>query len=631
MSREPWKKANQALLDRIMDAQFGAIHTKEKTTFSVFATDAERVKVEIFDTLEDDNPLIIDLMGEAPIYTLEITGNLAGKYYQYRVRRDGAWHLVQDPWAYSMTANSEKAMIVDFDEARPWGWEGHLRPESRHKIESIIYETHMRDMTVSKASNHKAPGTYIGMVERGTENQNGDATGLDHLIEMGITHIHLLPLHDMGSVDEIKGGYNWGYDPMYFFVPEGSYASDPVDGKVRVIEMRQMIQGFHEAGIKVVLDVVYNHTYVQETHPFEILAPGWYFRKDKVGAFGNGSGCGNETASESPIFRKYLLDSLTHYLKAYQIDGFRFDLMALHDDTLVHEIEECVVKLAPDAILYGEPWTGGKSLLPKAKQFRQGKQKGMAISLFNDHVRNAIKGDNDGDKKGFVSGGSRLEKEVAKGIVGGISYNEEIEDYTQNPGEAINYVSCHDNLCLYDKLKRVHPNASEETLVKIHLMAISIPLLSFGIPFIQGGTEILRTKNGDHNSFISGDEVNAVDWKRKTQFRGHFEGVKALIALRKSLSCFKQDDPAWIREHVSFEILSKNVIAYQIHFDRQESIGEMLLIVHNASQKPYSIMHNSGTILYDSEFYVSPHRVAREIESEFQVMPQNTVVIRINH
>lgn len=638
MHRQPWKKMKQDFYEKLEQVEFGAVYSKDKTKFSVFATDAERVRIELFDTPEDDNPLIIDMLGEAPFYELEITGDLDGKYYQYRVRRDSQWHLAHDPWARSMTANSALAMVVNFDSTHPEGWLGHAHPSPIKRTEAILYETHIRDSTVSKASNHKLPGTYLGMVEKGTKTPEGLSTGLDHLVELGVTHIHLLPLHDMGSVDEIKGGYNWGYDPMYYMTPEGVYATNPKEGKVRVREFKQMVQSFHEAGLNVVLDVVYNHTYVHETHPFEILAPGWYFRKDKDGIFGNGSGCGNETDSESPLFQKYMLDSLKLYLEAYQIDGFRFDLMALHDTAFIKRLEAFVKSINPNAVIYGEPWTGGKSLLPMSKQFRQGKQKGMATALFNDHIRNAIKGDNDGDKKGFVSGAQRHEKEVAKGIAGAIDFAEGLKDYTSQPGEAINYVSCHDNLCLYDKLKRIHPEETDHEIAVRSLMALSIPLLAFGTPFLQGGTEIMRTKYGDHNSFISGDKINAIQWERKSEFKGHFEAVKALIALRKRFKCFAADDAEWVRTHLTFIQLKSGVIAYEIALEPSESPVssgkqiERLLIVHNASNRPWALRtagDGAGQVLYSSESYLLGNRTNDEKInlSNSKISPKTTVVI----
>lgn len=606
--KQPWKRMHADFYKKLETAKFGARYTKEKTRFEVFVTEAERVRIEFFDTPEDDNPLIIDMQGEAPFYEIEITGDLEGKYYQYRVRRDGKWHLAQDPWAYSMTENSALAMVVNFENTNPEGWENHSKPQAIARTEAVLYETHIKDTTVSKASNHKQAGTYLGMVEKETKTKEGLSTGLAHLIDLGITHIHLLPLHDMGSVDEVKGGYNWGYDPMYFMTPEGVYSTNPKDGKVRVREFKQMVQGFHEAGIQVVLDVVYNHTYVHETHPFEILAPDWYYRKMVDTTFGNGSGCGNETASESPLFRKYVLDSLKLYLEAYQIDGFRFDLMALHDIEFVKQMEETIKKANPNALIYGEPWTGGKSLLAKTKQFRQGCQKGMATALFNDHIRNAIKGDNDGDKKGFVSNGQRMEKAVASGIAGGIEFDETLHGYAKKPGEVVNYVSCHDNLCLYDKLKKVHPEESDLAIAKRSLMALSIPLLSFGTPFIQGGTEIMRTKYGDHNSFISGDKINAIQWERKAEFLGHFEAIKALIALRKNLKCFAIDDEKWIKKHLSFKQLQSGIIAYEITLETPYEGKNSIVVIHNAALKKQSLkaLMNApeAIVLYDSESYM---------------------------
>lgn len=592
------------LREVILSTQFGAVATKEKTCFTSFITEADAVKLEIFDHLEDQNPLIIQLEGSGPIYSQTITGDLQGKYYQYRIKRSGKWLVVQDPWALSMTKNSEKAMICDHQRLKPEGFDNHNRPQALSRTESILYETHIIDTTVKETS-HQYKGKYLGLSERGTVNSKGEKTGLDHLVELGITHLHILPLHDMGSVDEVKGGYNWGYDPMYYLCPEGVYATNPVDGRVRVLEMKQMVKAIHEAGLHVVLDVVYNHTYVHETHPFELMAPGWYFRKNKDNSFSNGSGCGNETASESPIFQRLVLDSLSVYLKDYQVDGFRFDLLALHDTDFVKRMEAHVKAINPSAILYGEPWMGGKSTLSRSKQFRQGSQKGMAFAVFNDHIRNAIKGDNDGVKKGFVSGGQRKELEILKGIVGGIAYDETINDYCFRAGEAVNYVSCHDNLCLLDKLTQVHPNEAMAVLAKRNLMALNIVLWSFGTPFIQGGTELLRTKYGDHNSFISGDDINGIQWDRKSEYLGHFKAVKASIALRKSIALLKEEDPEIIKRCFKPLYNHGSLIAYSI-----AAGGEHYYFAHNAGQKPVTVKEvldidaECLDLLYDSEAFL---------------------------
>lgn len=571
------------LKNRILNTHFGAVASVEKTTFTSFITEAQAVKLEIFDHLADENPLIIQLEGEGPIYTQQITGDLLGKYYRYKIKRNNLWHTVLDPWALSMTANSQLAMICDHSRVVPEGFHTHKRPQAVSRTASILYETHIVDHTTVQ-TNHQFKGKYLGVAERGTSNSHGEKTGLDHLIELGITHLHLLPLHDMGSVDEVKGGYNWGYDPMFYLCPEGVYATDPVDGKVRVLEMKQMIQSIHEAGIHVVLDVVYNHTYIHENHPFEVMAPGWFYRKQKDGTFSNGSGCGNETASESPIFQKLVLDSLRVYLEDYQVDGFRFDLLALHDRAFVNEIERLVKRISPEAILYGEPWMGGKTVMPKASKFMQKSQQGMAIAVFNDHIRNAIKGDNDGLKKGFVSGGQRKELDVIKGIAGAIHYSSTLNDYALYAGEAINYVSCHDNLCLLDKLIKVHPSEDMNSLSKRSLMALSIVLWSFGTPFIQGGTELLRTKYGDHNSFVSGAEVNGIQWDRKTEFSPYVEGVKRAIMLRKEMKVLQEEDPQVIRERLTPLWHQGGCLCYRI-----QDHSKTYWIAHNASSKAFKV------------------------------------------
>lgn len=568
----------------------GAVCTTHNTIFKVWSPTAETIIVVVYQSFNDDlGQKHAMTKCKKGVWELNLKGNFKNKYYNYLVTNAGVQKETPDIYTKGSSANSKKGMIVDFHSINPNNWEKHKRPIPINRTEAVIYEIHVRDFSVSEDSGIKNKGKYLAFTERNTKTTEGVVTGLDHLIDLGITHVHLLPVYDFASVDETKGGYNWGYDPYLYNVPEGSYATDSEDGTVRIREFKTMIQTLHENGISVIMDVVYNHTYKLENSPMEILVPGYYYRTDDVGNYTNGSGCGNETASERPMMRKFIIDSIKFWAQEYKIDGFRFDLMALHDIDTMKEVEKQVKIINPNIILYGEPWTGGSSSLPLSMQLRKGSQKGMQISAFNDAMRNAIKGDNDGSQTGFVNGGVGLEVEVKKGIVGGIKYNNEIYDFTQEPGEAINYVSSHDNLCLFDKFEKSNPYNTPLEREKMNRLALSIVLTSQGVSFIQGGTEILRTKLGNHNSYMSSDAVNEICWSRKAEFSETYEYIKGLISLRKSQKVMTLDNSEEVRKSLLFLEAPCNCVAYELTSTFKDDYSK-LIIIHNANKEEIKVV-----------------------------------------
>ena len=521
----------------------GAVYTTHNTTFKVWAPTVEKITVIVYETFNDESgQKYVMTKGEKGVWELKLNGDFKNKYYNYLVLNAGVEKETPDIYTKGSNANGKKGMIVDFNSINPSNWENHKRPIPINRTEAVIYEIHIRDFSVSEDSGIKNKGKYLALTEKNTKTSKGIITGLDHLKDLGITHVHLLPVFDFASVDETMGGYNWGYDPYLYNVPEGSYATDSQDGTVRIREFKTMVQTLHENGISVIMDVVYNHTFTTGNSPMDILVPGYYYRRDESGKYTNGSGCGNETASEKPMMRKFIVDSIKFWAQEYKIDGFRFDLMALHDIDTMKEVESQAKIINPNIIIYGEPWTGGPSSLRPSKQLRKGSQKGMQVSVFNDDLRNAIKGDNDGSWVGFVNGGEGLESEIKKGIVGGINIIMKYSNFAQDPGEAINYVSSHDNLCLYDKFEKSNPNNTPLEREKMNRLALSIILTSQGVPFIQGGTEILRTKQGNHNSYNAGDAVNEIRWSRKAEYAETYEYIKGLIALRKSQKVMTLDN-----------------------------------------------------------------------------------------
>lgn len=568
----------------------GAVYTTHDTTFKVWAPTVEEISVIVYETF-NDNVKQKHLMakGQNGVWELKLQGDFKNKYYNYLVTYDGVEKETPDLYTKGSGANGERGMIVDFNSINPSNWENHLRPLPINRTEAIIYEIHIRDFSVSVDSGIENKGQYLGFTEKNTKTSQGVVTGLDHLKDLGITHVHLMPVNDFASVNETLGGYNWGYDPYLYNVPEGSYASNPKDGTVRIKEFKTLIQTLHENGINVIMDVVYNHSVTIENSPMEILVPGYYYRKDENGNYTNGSGCGNEIASEKLMTRKFIVDSIIFWAQEYKIDGFRFDLMALYDIDTIKEVTKQAKRINPNIIIYGEPWTGGQSSLEHSKQLRKGSQKGMQVSLFNDDMRNAIKGDNDGSWAGFVNGGVGLESEIKKGIVGGIKYNNEICNFTKEPGESINYVSSHDNLCLYDKFEKSNPTNTPLEREKMNRLALAIIITSQGVPFIQGGTEILRTKQGNHNSYNAGDAVNEIGWSRKAHYMETYEYIKGLISLRKSQKVMTLDKADQVRKSLIFLESPCNSVAYELTSNVKEDYSKMI-IIHNSNSEEIKVV-----------------------------------------
>ncbi|MBZ9687693.1 type I pullulanase [Clostridium estertheticum] len=568
----------------------GAVYTTHNTTFKVWAPTVEKITVVVYEAFNDElGKRHVMAKGQNGIWELKLRGDFKNKYYNYLVTKDGIERETPDIYTKGSSANGEKGMIVDFNSIDPNNWKTHKRPLPINRTEAVIYEIHIRDFSVSVDSGIKHKGKYLGFTEKNTKTSHGVVTGLDHLKDLGITHVHLLPVYDFESVDETVGGYNWGYDPYLYNVPEGSYATDSKDGTVRIREFKTLIQTLHENGINVIMDVVYNHSVTIENSPMDILVPGYYYRMDGNGNYTNGSGCGNEIASEKTMVRKFIVDSIVFWAREYKIDGFRFDLMALHDIDTMKEVTRQAKIINPNIIIYGEPWTGGQSALEPSKQMRKGCQNGMQVSLFNDEMRNAIKGDNDGSWAGFVNGRGGLEPEIKKGIVGGIKYNNEICNFAQEPGEAINYVSSHDNLCLYDKFEKSNPTNTPLEREKMSRLALSIILTSQGVPFIQGGTEILRTKQGNHNSYNSGDAVNEIGWSRKAEYMETYEYIKGLISLRKSQKVMTLDSAGQVRKSLIFLEAPSNCVAYELTSAFKDDYSK-LIIIHNSNSQMIKVI-----------------------------------------
>jgi len=560
----------------------GHTYSPAATRFRLWAPTAAGIAVMLYAEPEGGagvaHPLTRDQGGT---WVTEVPGDLKGCYYTFRLSTGSATMEVMDPYAIGAGVNGNRALVVDLPETDPPGWQTHARPPLKQPTDAILYEIHVRDLSTSPDSGISNKGKFLGFTESGTTGPGGVKTGLDHLQELGVTHVHLLPSFDFASVDESRSDqFNWGYDPKNFNVPEGSYATDP-NGTARIREFKQMVQALHEAGLRVVMDMVYNHTF-KGAAPFELIAPFYYYRWDPSGKPSDGSGTGNETASERPMMRKYILDSLRFWAQEYKIDGFRFDLMALHDQETMHQARAALDHIDPTILMYGEPWTGGASPLDDSLRMNKGAQKGMRIAVFNDNIRNAIKGDNDGVCRGFATGAGLQQTNIQRGVVGAIDYDSWVFDFAQQPGESINYVSSHDNLTLWDKIGNSNRDDSEQDRLKMDLLAQAIVFTSQGIPFMQGGEEMLRTKGMNHNSYNAPDSVNQLDWSRKTKYAEAFRYYQGLIALRKAHPALRLATAGEIKRHLVFlEPMPPGTVGFWLQENAGGDSWRNIVVIYN--------------------------------------------------
>lgn len=571
----------QVIKDKYKNWQ-GLNYTSEFSEFRIFAQGSNNLKLAIYESYDQvfrKEYLMID-EGNGFFYT-KIYGDLDGKFYTYLVNG----YEVTDPNSIACSINSQKSAIVDLKTTNPNGFENHKIPTNKWE-EAVLYEVHVADFTASKSSNVKHRGKFLGMAQDNTFYENV-STGLDHLEELGITHVHLLPVYDFISVDEKKDiikyedNYNWGYDPELYNCLEGSYSTDPFEPKKRIYEFKYLIQQLHKRGISVVMDVVYNHTYKTLDSNFNLLSPNYYHR-NLDGVFQNASGCGNEFASEKEVASDFIINSLLYWVKEYKVDGFRFDLMAIIDiDTTVKAIEK-LREINPNIIIYGEPWMAFSSLLPIEKQIIIGAQKSKNFAIFNPFYRDALRGDNDGSRIGYIQGDYSYKSDIENGIAGSISFDDVPSNFME-PVESINYFNAHDNLIFQDKL--IKSEVDPILYKKMTIMAFSILMMSQGIPFFHAGNEFLRSKNLDHNSYKSPISINGIDWTLKKENKDVFDFIKDLIKLRRNLGIFNLTKSTEIIDKMTFiKGLEDFCIAYLIRYN-----GFTYLIVHNVGKQECEI------------------------------------------
>jgi pullulanase len=592
----------------------GLTYTPTAATFKIWAPTATAAKLNIYKSDLGGTAVRSITMnkGVNGVWQITVPENLKNSYYTFQVNIGNTWsEEVVDPYAKACGTNGLRAQVIDLKETNPVGWDKDKSPNfsvANKQTDALIYELHVRDASIHASSGIKNKGKFLGLAELGTKNNTGQLTGLSHIKELGVTHIHLLPFYDYNSVDETKSAvqYNWGYDPVNYNIPEGSYSTNPADGKVRIRELKELIKTMHSNGLRIIMDVVYNHTALTKNSNFNILVPDYYYRKRADGSFSDASSCGNETASEKAMFQKFMIESVVYWVNEYHIDGFRFDLMGIHDIQTMNMISDTLHKIKPSIVLYGEGWTSSSSPLPEDKRaLKKNAAKLNGIAVFSDDMRDGIKGSVFNiDDRGFATGNTSNSESVKFGIVAAgkhpqINYskvNYSKEPYTAGPAGLINYADCHDNNILWDKIELSFKSASAAERTKMHELAYAIVLTAQGASFLHAGTEFLRTKNGVENSFDKGDIVNGIDWDLKTKNMASYQFIKSLVQIRRAHPAFRMQTAQQIATNINFENnLPTGIIAYTINGAAVGDNWKKIWIAYNGSQTPQTLTLPKGT------------------------------------
>lgn len=592
---------------KLVEMEYSPIETK----FTLWAPTAEKVRVLLYDSGNEGSAyqtLSLE-MGEDGIWNTSIKEDLKGKFYTFNVKVNGKW-LGDTPgiMAKAVGVNGKRAAVIDLRSTDPEGWANDVRPLLKDYADIIVYEMHHRDFSLDSVSGIRNKGKFLALTELGTTTSQGEKTGIDHLKELGVTHVHILPSYDYASVDESKpdkAQYNWGYDPQNYNVPDGSYSTDPYKPDVRIKEFKQMVQALHKAGIRVVLDVVYNHTFNTEESNFERTVPGYFYRQTKDGKPANGSGCGNETASDRAMMRKYMVESVLYWINEYHIDGFRFDLMGIHDIETMNEIRAAVDKIDPSIFIYGEGWAASAPQLDQEElAMKANIYKMPRIAAFSDEMRDGLRGGWDDDRKGaFLIGQPGHEMSIKFGLVGAVKHPQVINDsvnyskepWALQPTQMISYVSCHDDMCLADRLKATMPDATDEERASLHKLAETFVFTSQGVPFIFAGDEMMRDKKGIHNSYNSPDSINTIDWRNKTIHHDVFDYVRELITLRKNHPAFRMGDADKVRQYMEFlPVEGSNLVAFILKDNANGDSWKNIIVAFNSRKEPAKLSIPAG-------------------------------------
>ena len=572
-----------ALQASSQDFRFDEVtYGKEATTLRLFAPkDAKAVKVRIYQQGQGGKALktVKMTLGGDGIWTATVKGDLMGRFYTFDVGRGECPGV----FAKAVGVNGQRGAIIDLSATNPKGWEKDKRPEVKSPADLVVYEMHHRDFSIARPD-AQYPGKFMALTE---------PWALKHLKNLGVNAVHILPSYDYGSVDETRLGdnkYNWGYDPVNYNVPEGSYSTDPFTPDVRIREFKEMVQALHKAGIRVILDVVYNHTFDVDHSNFQRTYPDYYYRKNADGTWSNGSGCGNETASDQPMMRQFMIESVKYWINEYHIDGLRFDLMGIHDIETMNQIRKAVNAIDPTIFIYGEGWSAGGCGIPNERLgMKANIPKMPGIAAFSDEIRDALRGPFDNDTKpGILGGAPNMEESLKFGIVGCISHpqvdmtkvNYSKQPWAVEPTQMMSYVSCHDDMCLVDRLKASVPGITQEELIRLDLLAQTAVFTSQGVPFILSGEEMLRDKKGVHNSYNSPDSINHLDWQNMLRYPQVFKYYKGLIQLRKRYPHFRLGSADLVRKSVKFLDAPKGVVAYRIEATRGHIVDHVVVVLN---------------------------------------------------
>lgn len=579
------------------------VYTPEQSVFTLWAPSADRVRLNLYASGEGGDPEEQVEMEKAGYGTwrVHIDRDLKGSFYTFQIEKNGKW-LNETPgiWAKAVGINGNRAAVIDWNETNPDGWESDRSPELKMYSDIILYELHHRDFSIAPDSGIENKGKFLALTETGTKTPEGEATGLDHLKELGVTHIHILPSFDFATVDETRldeNHYNWGYDPKNYNVPDGSYSTDPANPVVRIREFKEMVKSLHQNGFRIVLDVVYNHTASTDHSNFDLTVPGYFYRQNADGSYSNASGCGNETASEREMVRHYIIESVKFWAREYHIDGFRFDLMGIHDIETMNRLRSELLEIDPTIFVYGEGWVAADSPLPfeqRAVKENVGQMEG--IGVFNDEFRDGLKGSTfDEQEPGYASGNINGHFEPVKyGIVGGtdhpqVDYGGLLycnAPYAGAPSQMINFVSCHDGYTLVDKLKlSVQGDHAADELIPIDKLVHTVLLTAQGIPFIRSGEEIMQDKQGEPNSYKSPDSINRIDWSLKAKNREVFDFIRGLIALRKAHPAFRIPTVEGLQQWLRFmDTGDSGVIAYTLGEYANNDEWKEILVAYNGNR-----------------------------------------------
>ena len=577
-------------------------YSPKATTFQLTTSpDVKKVNVVITDNDSDTAGQLVKSMKRvgAGKWKLTVKNDLKGKYYVFSVYNQEQPDITPGLFAKAVGVNGKRGAIVDLKDTDPEGWADDVRPALKNPCDLVIYEMHHRDFSMDLSSGIKNKGKFLALTE---------PAAIDHLRRLGVNAIHILPSFDFASIDESKpdvAQYNWGYDPLNYNVPEGSYSTNAADPKVRIREFKQMVQALHKAGIRVILDVVYNHTFDINGSNFQKTYPDYYFRKTAEGKYSDGSGCGNETASDKQLMRDFMKESVEYWVKEYHIDGFRFDLMGVHDIETMNEIHDVVSKIDPSIYIYGEGWSAGSCAYPQEKLAMKANARELnGIGAFSDEMRDALRGPfSDDTKGGFLAGVPGQEESIKFGIAGAISHpqidmtkvNYSKTAWTNEPSQMVAYVSCHDDMGLTDRLRASIPYIGDDELIRLDLLAQTAVFTSQGVPFILAGEEMLRDKKGVHNSFRSPDSINRLDWNNLKRYPQVFDYYSGLISLRKQHPAFRMGSADEVRKHLVFLDAPAGVVAYQLKDNAGGDSWKNIIVILNSQKTPQTVNVPEGS------------------------------------